>query len=83
MVGALLALPALRHRMLLTLEGEAKRNDAEFAYVAAWAWRGEGARPELRKEPLAFEVKEKKKFWLCACGKTKTPPFCDGSHQKK
>ena len=38
-----------------TPDGEAKRNDAEFAYVAAWQWKGENQKPELHKEPLAFE----------------------------
>jgi succinate dehydrogenase / fumarate reductase flavoprotein subunit len=38
-----------------TPDGEAKRNDDEYAYVAAWAWRGPDAEPALHKEPLAFE----------------------------
>ena len=38
-----------------TEEGEALRNDDEFAYVAAWKWNGEGADPELNKEDLVFE----------------------------
>ncbi len=38
-----------------TPDGEAARNDAEFAYVAAWEWRGPGAAPVLHKEPLRFE----------------------------
>ncbi len=38
-----------------TPEGEAARNDAEFAYVAAWEWKGPGATPALHKEPLGFE----------------------------
>jgi succinate dehydrogenase / fumarate reductase, flavoprotein subunit len=38
-----------------TPDGEAKRNDDEFAYVAAWEWRGPGQEPALHKEPLAFE----------------------------
>ncbi|QFG24872.1 fumarate reductase/succinate dehydrogenase flavoprotein subunit [Actinomadura sp. WMMB 499] len=36
-------------------EGEAKRDDDAFGYVAAWGWQGEGARPVLRKETLNFE----------------------------
>ncbi len=35
--------------------GEAKRNDAEFAYVAAWEYTGDLAAPRLHREPLAFE----------------------------
>ncbi|HEX9401187.1 MAG TPA: fumarate reductase/succinate dehydrogenase flavoprotein subunit [Anaeromyxobacter sp.] len=38
-----------------TPDGEAARNDAEFAYVAAWEWQGPGAAPALHKEPLRFE----------------------------
>ena len=38
-----------------TEDGEAKRNDAEFAYVAACEYAGEGKPPVLNKEPLDFE----------------------------
>ncbi len=38
-----------------TPEGEALRNDDEFAYVAAWEYKGEGQAPEMHKEPLNFE----------------------------
>ncbi len=38
-----------------TVEGEAKRNDEEFAYVAAWEFRGVGSPATLHKEPLSFE----------------------------
>lgn len=38
-----------------TPEGEALRNDDEFAYVAAWKYMGEGQEAELHKEPLVFE----------------------------
>ncbi|HXS24536.1 MAG TPA: fumarate reductase/succinate dehydrogenase flavoprotein subunit [Gemmatimonadales bacterium] len=38
-----------------TDEGEAKRDDERFAYVAAWEWRGDGAEPCLNREPLTFE----------------------------
>src|SRR5436305_1907570 len=38
-----------------TEEGEALRDDEDFAYVAAWQYGGEGKRPLLRKEPLDFE----------------------------
>ncbi|WP_437479822.1 fumarate reductase/succinate dehydrogenase flavoprotein subunit [Sorangium sp. So ce1014] len=37
-----------------TPEGEAKRDDDAFSYVAAWGWRGEGQAQELHKEPLQF-----------------------------
>jgi len=36
-------------------EGEAKRNDDEFAYVAAWEYAGEGKASILNKEPLVYE----------------------------
>ncbi|HEY6097261.1 MAG TPA: fumarate reductase/succinate dehydrogenase flavoprotein subunit, partial [Candidatus Deferrimicrobium sp.] len=36
-------------------DGEAKRNDADFAYAAAWAFKGVDKEPELHKEPLKFE----------------------------
>lgn len=38
-----------------TEEGEALRNDEEYAYVAAWEWNGENEPPTLHKEPLKFE----------------------------
>ncbi len=38
-----------------TPEGEAKRNDADFSYVAAWESHGVGNEPTLHKEPLTFE----------------------------
>jgi len=38
-----------------TPDGEALRDDDEFAYVAAWDYAGEGKPPALRKEPLVFE----------------------------
>ncbi|MBI4418387.1 MAG: fumarate reductase/succinate dehydrogenase flavoprotein subunit [Ignavibacteriales bacterium] len=39
-----------------TPEGEAKRNDARFSYVAAWEYRGARKGEVLNKEPLKFEV---------------------------
>jgi len=38
-----------------TAEGEARRNDEDFAYVAAWEFTGVGNDPRLHKEPLTFE----------------------------
>ena len=38
-----------------TPDGEALRDDANFAYVAAWQYSGEGQSPVLNKEPLVFE----------------------------
>jgi succinate dehydrogenase / fumarate reductase flavoprotein subunit len=36
-------------------DGEAKRDDENFSYAAAWGYTGDFAKPELNKEPLAFE----------------------------
>ena len=36
-------------------DGEAKRNDADYAYAAAWEFKGIDKEPELHKEPLKFE----------------------------
>ena len=38
-----------------TEEGEAKRNDKAFSYVAAWQYAGPNKKPILNKEPLKFE----------------------------
>jgi succinate dehydrogenase / fumarate reductase, flavoprotein subunit len=38
-----------------TPDGEALRDDENFAYVAAWQFAGEGKIPVLNKEPLVFE----------------------------
>lgn len=38
-----------------TAEGEAKRDDINFSYVAVWEYQGENKEPELNKEPLTFE----------------------------
>jgi succinate dehydrogenase / fumarate reductase, flavoprotein subunit len=37
-----------------TPEGEALRDDANYSYVAAWEYQGEGRAPALTKEPLTF-----------------------------
>ncbi len=36
-------------------DGEAKRDDENYCYAAAWEFKGVGNEPELHKEPLAFE----------------------------
>jgi succinate dehydrogenase / fumarate reductase, flavoprotein subunit len=41
-----------------TEDGEAKRDDANFSYVAAWAFRGDDEEPMLHKEPLEFRYVE-------------------------
>ena len=35
--------------------GEAKRNDEQFSYAAAWEFSGDTSNPVLHKEPLAYE----------------------------
>jgi succinate dehydrogenase / fumarate reductase flavoprotein subunit len=36
-------------------DGEAKRDDEHYQYVAAWEFTGDTANPQLHKEPLNFE----------------------------
>ncbi len=43
-----------------TEQGEAKRNDADYAYVAAWAYKGPKQPAHLHKEALNFEFVELK-----------------------
>ena len=43
-----------------TPDGEALRDDEEFAYVSAWEFAGENHRPILHKEPLVYEYVEMK-----------------------
>ncbi len=38
-----------------TEDGEAKRDDEHFAYVAAWEYQGPDKPPVLQKEPLVYE----------------------------
>ncbi len=38
-----------------TEEGEARRNDEDFSYVAAWEYTGVGNKPKLHKEELTFD----------------------------
>lgn len=38
-----------------TPEGEAKRDDENFSYVAVWEYKGDNKEPELHKEKLEFE----------------------------
>ena len=39
-------------------DGEAKRNDQDFAYVSAWEFAGDGKPYTLNKEPLEYEEVE-------------------------
>jgi len=38
-----------------TAEGEAQRDDENFAHVAAWEWNGEGTDPTRHQEELTFD----------------------------
>lgn len=39
-----------------TEDGEAKRDDENFCYSAAWEWTGNASAPILNQEPLEFET---------------------------
>ena len=40
------------------------------------------AKPEIAaKQPFAVPVEKGKDYWWCSCGKSKSQPFCDGSHK--
>jgi CDGSH iron-sulfur domain-containing protein 3 len=34
-----------------------------------------------QKTPYRIEVEAGKSYWWCACGKSVSQPFCDGSHK--
>ncbi|MBZ0143579.1 MAG: CDGSH iron-sulfur domain-containing protein [Rhodocyclaceae bacterium] len=34
-----------------------------------------------QKAPYPVEVEAGRKYWWCACGRSKSQPFCDGSHK--
>ena len=39
--------------------------------------------PEIGgRAPIPVEVEAGKSYWWCACGRSKTQPFCDGSHKE-
>ncbi len=38
-----------------TPDGEAKRDDEHFCYVAAWEFQGENRAPVMHRENLAFD----------------------------
>ena len=38
--------------------------------------------PEIGgRRPIPIEVEAGKSYWWCACGRSKSQPFCDGSHK--
>jgi len=34
-----------------------------------------------QKSPFRIEVEPGQSYWWCACGKSGSQPFCDGSHK--
>ena len=34
-----------------------------------------------QKAPFGVAVEAGKEYWWCACGRSKSQPFCDGSHR--
>ena len=34
-----------------------------------------------QQSPYAAQVEAGKSYWWCACGKSASQPFCDGSHK--
>jgi succinate dehydrogenase / fumarate reductase flavoprotein subunit len=68
-LGELMALDALKREESCgghfreeyqTPDGEALRNDTDFAHVSAWEYKGPDNSPELHKEPLNYEFVELK-----------------------
>ena len=38
--------------------------------------------PEIGgRAPIRMNVEAGNSYWWCACGRSKTQPFCDGSHK--
>jgi len=38
--------------------------------------------PEIGgRQPIPIKVEAGKSYWWCACGRSKSQPFCDGSHK--
>ncbi len=42
----------------------------------------EGTMPEIGgRRPILIMLEGGKSYWWCACGRSKSQPFCDGSHK--
>lgn len=60
---------------------EAGQLFAEFEFVDLGPAAG-AARPEIAgRAPIAVDVEAGKAYFWCACGRSKSQPFCDGSHK--
>jgi CDGSH-type Zn-finger protein len=35
-----------------------------------------------QRGPFGFKVEAGRKYFWCACGRSKSQPFCDGSHNR-
>ncbi len=64
-IGELMAIDALHRKEscgghfreeMQTEDGETKRDDKNFMYVAVWEYKGEDVEPVLHKEPLVYET---------------------------
>ena len=40
-----------------------------------------GVREIGGRKPIPINVEAGKSYWWCACGRSKSQPFCDGSHK--
>jgi CDGSH-type Zn-finger protein len=38
--------------------------------------------PILPYKSIKVEFEKEEEVWFCQCKQTKTPPYCDGSHNK-
>jgi len=41
----------------------------------------DGSHKETELKPVRFTMSEAQKVWLCGCKRSKSMPFCDGTHK--